>query len=138
MTSAARRLTVNAFSKCERIHVLLPVPLGPKRKKDERGGLRKRVYITPNFTVKMGLMDTGGPRFPQMSEVRAVDAESARTLPAALIALRVASAYELENEDVLACRETSLLEGITATKASGVTGPVVTWNTEGRSSGADC
>jgi hypothetical protein len=50
-----------------------------------------------------------------MSEVCAVDAESARSflseevaleqLAAALIALRAASAYELENENVLACHE---------------------------------
>src|SRR5206468_7173303 len=49
----ASRLTTKASSNSERIHVLLPVPLGPKRKKDERGVFRRRVYIDTNFTVKM-------------------------------------------------------------------------------------
>jgi hypothetical protein len=50
-----------------------------------------------------------------MSQVRAVDAEPPRSffseevaleqLTAALITLRVASAYELENKDVLVCHE---------------------------------
>src|SRR3954451_8543139 len=59
MTSAARRLTVNASPNWERIHVLLPVPRGPKRKKDDRGVFRRRVYIDTNFTVKMVSTYTG-------------------------------------------------------------------------------
>src|SRR5690349_4305769 len=64
MTSAARRLTMNASSKDERIHVLFPVPRGPSRKNEERGTCSERGYIDTKFTVKMVSMSTDAPLPP--------------------------------------------------------------------------
>jgi hypothetical protein len=61
MASAARRLTTYASLKCVRIHVLFPVPLGPKRKKEDFGTCSARVNIDAKFTVKMVAMSTGTP-----------------------------------------------------------------------------
>jgi hypothetical protein len=45
--------------KRARIHVLLPHPLGPNKKKAERGTAKLRGNIATEFTVKMVSMFTG-------------------------------------------------------------------------------
>src|SRR5438067_1397003 len=58
MVSAASKLTTNASLRRDRIHVLLPVPRGPKRKNDKGGVDRRRVNIDTKFTVKLVSLST--------------------------------------------------------------------------------
>lgn len=51
-----RRFTTRALGNVDRIHVLLPVPLGPKRKKADPGGSRVRVNMIARFTVNLAAM----------------------------------------------------------------------------------